>query len=113
MEIKTNSGPPIHFQRLGYYEAFNWERESLHLGAAQANTDGSYIYTHWAFARIDPSTWDPVIDEPGKQWADFKALLLKRILAFGGWACSTEPATFNIIRSAILDNPEAFATKIA
>lgn len=38
---------------------------------------------------------------------------MKRIVAFGGWAYSTEPATYNIIRQAILTNGEAFATNIA
>jgi GH18 family chitinase len=38
---------------------------------------------------------------------------VKRILAFGGWAYSTELATFGIIRAAILDHGAEFASNIA
>ncbi|KAK4156324.1 hypothetical protein C8A00DRAFT_41196 [Chaetomidium leptoderma] len=113
-DIKVNSGPPAAFQRIGYYESYNFKRDCLWLSAKGANTDGSYTHMHWAFAEIDPNGWKVVITDPHNQWADFKALTnMKRIVAFGGWAYSTEPATFNIIRSAILNNGEAFATNIA
>jgi hypothetical protein len=113
-DIKINSGPPSTFQRVGYYESYNLDRECLWLSAKRANTDGTYTHMHWAFAEIDPNGWKVVIKDPHNQWADFKALPnMKRIVAFGGWAYSTEPATFNIIRQAILTNGEAFATNIA
>lgn len=51
--------------------------------------------------------------DPDKQWDDFKKLNLKRIVSFGGGAYSTEPATYNIIRRAIVDNREAFARNLA
>jgi GH18 family chitinase len=38
---------------------------------------------------------------------------VKRIVSFGGWAYSTEPATYNIIRQAIITNREVFATNLA
>lgn len=82
--------------------------------AKNANTDGSYTHIHWAFANIDPKSWKPIIDDPKQQWKDFKALPnVKRIVSFGGWAYSTEPATFNIIRSAIIANGEKFASNLA
>ncbi|GAB1317774.1 chitinase [Madurella fahalii] len=113
-DIKINSGPPAAFQRIGYYESYNFKRDCLWLSAKGANTDGSYTHMHWAFAEIDPNSWKVVLKDPHNQWADFKALPnMKRIVAFGGWAYSTEPATFNIIRSAILDHGEVFATNIA
>jgi hypothetical protein len=113
-EIKQNSGPPSTFQRIGYYESFNLDRECLWLQAKNANTDGSYTHIHWAFATIDPSTWKPVINDTKKQWNDFKALRnVKRIVSFGGWAYSTEAATYNIIKSAIVRNGDAFVKNLA
>ncbi|KAK2599166.1 hypothetical protein QQS21_005356 [Conoideocrella luteorostrata] len=112
-EIKKNSGPPAEFQRIGYYESFGLDRECLWLKAKNANTDGTYTHIHWGFAGIDQNTWKPTVNDSHKQWEDFKNLDAKKILSFGGWAYSTEPATYNIIRSAIINNREAFATNLA
>ncbi|RYP06455.1 hypothetical protein DL766_010222 [Monosporascus sp. MC13-8B] len=113
-EIKQNSGPPAAFERIGYYESWNLGRDCLWLRAKNANNDLSYTHIHWGFAEIDPNAWKPIIKDPYKQWADFKALEdVKRVVSFGGWAYSTEPATYNIIRQAIIDNREKFATNLA
>ncbi|PVH83223.1 carbohydrate-binding module family 24 protein [Cadophora sp. DSE1049] len=114
MDIKKGSGPPAAFQRIGYYESFNLDRDCLWLKAKNSNTDGSYTHIHWAFVDIDPKTWKPIIKDTKDQWKDFKGLKdIKRIVSFGGWAYSTEPATYNIIRSAILNNRDTFANNIA
>lgn len=111
--IRQNSGPPALFGRVGYYSAFAYSRSCLHLPARRANTDGTYTIIHWAFAEIDPSTWNVIISDPGNQWEDFKALRgVKRVISFGGWAYSTEPATYDIIRRAILTNYEAFTDNV-
>lgn len=113
-EIKQNSGPPTAFNRIGYYESWNLGRDCLWLNASNANTDGTYTHMHWGFAEIDPNTWKPIITDPHGQWEGFKKLEnIKKIISFGGWAYSTEPATYNIIRSAIITNRETFATNIA
>jgi hypothetical protein len=113
VDIKTNSDAPAEFQRIGYYEAFGMDRECLRLQARNANTDGSYTHVHWAFATISPD-WRPVINDTANQWSDFKDLTdMKRVISFGGWAYSTEAATYGIIRSAIIDNAESFASNIA
>ncbi|KAF4508203.1 hypothetical protein G6O67_004613 [Ophiocordyceps sinensis] len=114
MEMKQNSGPPQSFQRIGYYESWNLQRDCLWLKAKNANTDGSYTHIHWGFADIEPGSWKPVIKDPGGQWNDFKALAnVKRVVSFGGWAYSTEPASYGIIRSAIIYHREEFATNLA
>lgn len=113
-EIKQNSGPPAAFQRVGYYSGWNLGRDCLWLKAANANTDGTYTQIYWAFADIDPVTWKPVLNDTHNQWQDFKKLEnVKRVVSFGGWAYSTEPATYNILRMAIINNRETFATNIA
>ncbi|KAK1990037.1 glycoside hydrolase [Colletotrichum falcatum] len=112
-EIKQNSGPPPDFARVGYYESWNMNRDCLWLRADKSNTDGTYTHMHWGFNEIDPETWKPFIKDPHGQWDTFKKLELKRIVSFGGWAYSTEPAKYNIIRRAIIDNRETFATNLA
>ncbi|KAM7198915.1 carbohydrate-binding module family 24 protein [Naviculisporaceae sp. PSN 640] len=114
-EIKQVSGPPAAgFGRVGYYSAFNMNRKCLWLKAENANTDGTYTHIHWAFGDIDPNGWKPAIKDGKSQWEDFKKLTgVKKILSLGGWAYSTEPATYNIIRQAILQNRETFATNLA
>ena len=113
VEIEKNSDPPAAFQRVGYYSAFSMNRKCLWLKAKNANTDGSYTHIHWAFGDIDPATWKPVIKDGKGEWADFKALTgVKRILSLGGWAFSTEPATYNIIRQAILENRDTFVNSL-
>lgn len=112
-EIKTNSGPPTAFRRVGYYESYNLERKCLWLNAKDANTDGTFTHMHWGFGGIDPNTWKPTIIDPHGQWPGFKSLNTKRIMSLGGWAYSTEAATYNILRSAIIDNADLFATNLA
>lgn len=112
--IRQNSGPPAVFSRVGYYEAFNLDRDCLWMKAKNANVDGAYTHLHWGFGAIDPATWKPIITEGRDQWEDFKKLAdVKRIVSFGGWAYSTEAATYNIIRQAIIDHPETFAANLA
>ncbi|KAK4072464.1 CAZyme family GH18 and CBM24 [Trichoderma harzianum] len=113
-KIKSNSGPPATFQRIGYYEAFGLDRDCLWLKAKNANTDGTYTHIHWGFATIDSSTWKLKINDTKGQWADFKKLPnVKKIVSIGGWAYSTEAATYNIIRQAIITNKNAFTTNLA
>ncbi|PGG99158.1 hypothetical protein GX51_06417 [Blastomyces parvus] len=112
--IRKNSGPPEDFQRIGYYQSDNLERGCLWLQAKDANTDGTYTHIHWRFAEIDTETWKVIIKDPSKQWSDFKALQkVKRIVSFGGWDYSTQPKTYNIIRSAILEHSDKFVDNLA
>ncbi|CAI4211294.1 unnamed protein product [Parascedosporium putredinis] len=84
-QLIHNSGPPAVFSRIGYYESWNMERECLWLSAKNANTDGTYTYIHWPFAKIDPATWSVVIKDPHGQWSAFKALPnVKKNVSFGG-----------------------------
>ncbi|KAK8080351.1 hypothetical protein PG997_008169 [Apiospora hydei] len=113
-EIKQNSGPPAAFGRIGYYESWNRQRDCLWLDSGNSNTDGTYTIIHWGFIEIDATTFKPVIKDTDNQWEGFKGLKgVKRVVSFGGWAYSTEAATYNIIRSAIIANRETFAENIA
>ncbi|KEZ40390.1 hypothetical protein SAPIO_CDS8248 [Scedosporium apiospermum] len=48
-----NSDPPA-FDRIGYYESFNFERDRLRLPAKNANTVRSCTQIQRAFDEIDP-----------------------------------------------------------
>ncbi|KAK4119786.1 glycoside hydrolase family 18 protein [Parathielavia appendiculata] len=107
-------GAPSNFSRIGYYESWNMARKCLWMKAENANADRSYTHIYWGFAEIDPATWTVVLKDPHNQWQAFKNLQgVKRIVSFGGWAYSTEPATYNIFRQAIITNREKFATNAA
>ncbi|KAH8692466.1 glycoside hydrolase family 18 protein [Phaeosphaeriaceae sp. PMI808] len=113
-EIKSNSDPPAKYERIGYYESWNMNRDCLWLKAENANTDGTYTHIHWGFAEIDPSTFKVIIKDNHKQWAAFKALKnVKRIVSFGGWAYSTENPGALILRQAIIANRNIFADNLA
>lgn len=114
-QIKTNFAAAPLFQRIGYFESFGIDRKCLRMSAKDANTDGSYTHMHWAFGLIDPRSWMPMINESHReQWEEFKALpKTKRIISFGGWAYSTEAATYGIIREAIIQQRDSFTTNLA
>lgn len=54
------------------------------------------------------------INDTYKQLPDFLALGAKKIVSFGGWGYSTDPATYNALRAAMNPgNVDTFATNIA
>lgn len=114
MDIVNNKESPGPFGRVGYYEAWNFNRPCLNLRAQNANTDGSYTIIHWAFAEVN-TDWSVKIVDKHNQWADFKKLTkVKKIISFGGWGYSTEPATYDILRQAMAPaNRDTFANKVA
>lgn len=75
-----------------------------------------YTHIHFAFANVTRGTYMPEItDERTKaEFEDFKKMKnVKKIISFGGWAFSTEPGTFSILREAVLPaNRETFKTNI-
>ncbi|KAK7917892.1 hypothetical protein PG985_009766 [Apiospora marii] len=99
-DIVGNDSPPAQFQRVGYYETYNWGRECLHQRAAGSNTLG-YTHMHWAFGSVDMDM-NIFIDDQYGQWKDFMALKdTKKIASFGGWGFSTEVATYAVLRAAM------------
>ncbi|KAH6605499.1 hypothetical protein Trco_004652 [Trichoderma cornu-damae] len=97
--ITNNADPPSRYLAVGYYEAFNWERNCLNMRISTAG-DLAYTHMHWAFATINPD-FSIGIDDPGNQWEDFKKITPRKILSFGGWGYSTSPATYDMLRQAV------------
>ncbi|KAF2119736.1 hypothetical protein BDV96DRAFT_642744 [Lophiotrema nucula] len=108
-------GPaPASKIKVAYYESWNLGRKCLNMWVDQISSD--YTHVHFAFANITRNTYKPEItDETTKeQFESFKGMIgVKKIISFGGWAFSTEPGTFSILREAVLPaNRETFKNNI-
>jgi hypothetical protein len=107
--VKGNG--PRSFVNIGYYESWNWDRPCLNMRAASIDSS-KYTHIHWAFATVS-SSWGVSINDTYSQWKDFKNLPVKRIISFGGWGYSTEPATYDRLRQAMSPaNRGTFITNI-
>ncbi|CAK7234837.1 hypothetical protein SBRCBS47491_009084 [Sporothrix bragantina] len=86
----------------GYFEDWNYNRACLFMSLADIDTS-AYSHIHFAFGNISAdysiNAGDEVTDN---QFLAFTALRdVKRIVSFGGWAFSTDPATYNIFRQGV------------
>jgi GH18 family chitinase len=100
MAVTNNKQAPSEFRRVGYFEAWNGNRKCLHMDVTDIPR-GAYTHVHYAFADIDFS-YNVGVAKNQDQFDKFKqAKGYKRILAFGGWAFSTEPATADIFRAGV------------
>ncbi|KAI9675883.1 MAG: hypothetical protein M1822_008892 [Bathelium mastoideum] len=111
-KITESPAPPGDFKKIGYYESWNWDRPCLNMLAA--DMDGSdYTHSHWGFATITDGL-GVSINDTYNQFDDFKNLATtKRIISFGGWGYSTDPATYDILRKAMEPgNADTFASNI-
>jgi chitinase len=112
---KILTGPPVpesNFMKIGYFESWNTGRPCLNMDVLSIDTS-KYTHIHFGFVNITP---DFKIDVSGAkdQFEKFVKLRgVKRIISFGGWAFSTEPGTFQILRDAVKPgNVEKFIPNI-
>ncbi|EEP81862.1 conserved hypothetical protein [Uncinocarpus reesii 1704] len=101
----VKSDPPAEYIKIGYFEAFNWNRPCLnaHIDWIDWKGDG-YTHIHYGFASITRN-FEIDVSEYQLEFDRFKALKgVKRIVSFGGWGFSTEPATYDILRSALAED---------
>ncbi|KAH9896206.1 hypothetical protein F4778DRAFT_793935 [Xylariomycetidae sp. FL2044] len=111
MDIVNNKEPPSEFSRVAYFEAWNRERPCLHMDVTDIGTPHTHI--HFAFGYI---TDDYVPSAKGSE-SQFQRFVkirdLKRVISFGGWAFSNDPATSHIIRDGVKPaNRQKFADNI-
>lgn len=80
---------------------------------ADINTT-KYTHIHFSFGAIDAGTYAVNVSGVDDSFEQFVQLQgVKRILSFGGWAFSTNQATYSIFREAVSpSNYETFATNV-
>ncbi|CAG8954007.1 hypothetical protein HYFRA_00009106 [Hymenoscyphus fraxineus] len=112
LNITNNDKGPEYPMSIGYYEAWNFDRPCLHMEAKELDIK-SYTHLHWAFGTVNPDL-TVTVNDTNKQFTDFTSLLnVKKIISFGGWGFSTEPATYDLLRQAMKPaNANKFAIKI-
>jgi hypothetical protein len=100
--VTNNKQAPSEFRHVGYFEAWNSNRKCLHMDITDI-PGGAYTHIHYAFADID-FNYKVSVAKNQDQFDKFKRAKnagYKRILAFGGWAFSTEAATADIFRAGV------------
>lgn len=114
-EITNNNVAPTSFISVGYYESWNMDRPCLTM-KAKAVTSLQYTHMHWGFGKI-AEDMSVSVNDTYKQWDDFKRLSasgIKTVLSFGGWGDSTDPATYDILRTAVSpEGRETFTDNVA
>lgn len=101
--------------KLGYFEGYNLGRKCLFQDASQIDTS-QYTHIHFGFGTLTTNYEVKVGDVLSTyQFGEFKKIKgTKRILSFGGWSFSTEPATYTIFREGVTPaNRLTMATNIA
>ena len=110
-DVANNKDAPTDFRSIGYYESWNWDRPCANLRASSIDTS-FYTHVHWAFATISKE-FDVVINDTYKQFSSFQSLNAKKIVSFGGWGYSTDPATYDVLREAMSDaHASTFASNV-
>ncbi|KAL4811649.1 glycoside hydrolase superfamily [Aspergillus spinulosporus] len=113
MDIKKGDGNGEI--KIGYYQGYCLSRDCLYQDPMQIDTS-AYTHLHFGFATLTPE-FDVEVGDKLSTYM-FKRFKLvegaKRILSFGGWAFSTEPETYMILRNGVKPaNRLTMATKIA
>ncbi|KAH6625093.1 hypothetical protein C7974DRAFT_454971 [Boeremia exigua] len=88
--------------KLAYYESWNFNRPCLTMNVDEIDTS-IYTHIHFAFANVTRGDYRVEITDPKvlEQFETFKGMTdVKKIISLGGWAFSTEPGTFQILREA-------------
>nr|AIT18913.1 chitinase [Hirsutella thompsonii] len=108
--ITTSKSPPPKFFKIGYFETYALSRPCDRIDIRTIDVQ-KYTHIHFAFATIAAGTFEVDMSPIINQFHYFKRLQgVKKILAFGGWAFSTElwiansstsPATFGTFRKGV------------
>ncbi|KAM7214753.1 hypothetical protein V8F06_009825 [Rhypophila decipiens] len=102
--------------KLGYFQGYGLGRPCLYQDALQIDTS-KFNHLHFGFGTLTPDTYEVGVGDAlaTYQFEQFKRVPnAKRILSFGGWAFSTEPATYFILREGVKrENRMKMATNIA
>ncbi|CAG8898521.1 unnamed protein product [Penicillium egyptiacum] len=113
-EIVGNDDKPKAFRRVTYFEAFNVKRDCLNMDVREI-ADDKLTHVHFAFAGLSED-FEITFDEAFKDQFDAFAKMdasWSKILSFGGWAESTDAATFQRYKDVVKPgNREKFANHV-
>lgn len=111
-DMVNNGSPPDQFRSVAYFEAFDQERTCMRMSVTDIKP-GVYTHVHFAFATVT-SSWDVDISKSQDQFDKFLVMTgFRRVLSFGGWAFSTDQATFTLFRQATnAANRDSFVNKL-
>ncbi|KAB5511420.1 hypothetical protein GE09DRAFT_690361 [Coniochaeta sp. 2T2.1] len=102
--------------KLAYFQGYGMGRACLYQDALQIDTS-KYTHLHFGFGTLAPSTYEVHVGDmlASYQFTQFQLIRnAKRILSFGGWSFSTDPATYLIFRDGVKPaNRLKMATSIA
>ncbi|VUC28028.1 unnamed protein product [Clonostachys rosea] len=114
MKLVGNDNPPAQYRKIGYFQGYNKERPCGTMDIE--DFDDSYTHIHFGFATISSDLQVVIPDSSAEQWAKFHnstKIKAKKILAFGGYKFSNDPATSGLFRLATLPtNRNAFADRV-
>ncbi|EZF93825.1 hypothetical protein H113_05483 [Trichophyton rubrum MR1459] len=103
-EIVGNKTPGGSFARVGYFQAYNFNRDCLYLDARKIEENFKDLtHVHFAFAGLTEDFNINIGDNIREQFDLFNSMKapFKKILSVGGWAESTEPGTYSRYRQAV------------
>ncbi|TQV90074.1 glycosyl hydrolases family 18 [Cordyceps javanica] len=102
-DVVNNGSPPSSFISIGYFEGYGVSRRCQAIDIR--NIDMSkYTHIHFAFATITPGSYQVDMGPTINQYYYFKRISgPRKILSFGGWTFSTDPATYGIFREGVLN----------
>ncbi|KAM5353884.1 hypothetical protein ACJ41O_000534 [Fusarium nematophilum] len=103
-DIVNNKSPPKEFNRIGYFQAYNPSRPCMHMDASEIEDNFKELtHVHFAFSGITADYDVNIPEDVKKQFDVFDKMdaPFKKILSFGGWAESTDAATFQRYRDVV------------
>ncbi|KAL5342014.1 hypothetical protein BJX70DRAFT_405367 [Aspergillus crustosus] len=99
MDIIIGDTPADNYN-IAYFEAWSWERACLRMTVTSIDTS-VYTHIHYSFIELNED-FSINIDKVADQFQLFLGMTgIKKIVALGGWAFSTEPDTYHILRNAV------------
>lgn len=114
-DIVNNGTAPSQFRKIGYFEAWNLERDCLQMHVARIKPAQSYTHVHFAFAQISTDFQVVIASNLTQQWDAFRTASssYKKVLAFGGWSFSTDYDTRAIFAQGVsASNRALFADRV-